>query len=411
MHLKRIPLFLLAPMQSATKRQQGLSVFLLCLLAASIPYTIHIVGGIVFFCALYALVLINFRKITSISGQYIKKWPGRCIIFALVFVLILLLSALKSKDSDALFGQLNNILSGVAVFLLIMLLKQDDRSLVFVLSSFLFSGMVCAATEIWRVARFGGACGYAWNPNVFGGYLVTLTPVAIGGFFAARNWVERLFALAAAGLTGAAIFFSLCRGSLVSVFLALLLLVWWLRRFWLLPIGLACVGILHHSAPLSLARFGSLLRGVIDTTTEQRFILWSAAWQLFKERPILGWGTGNYCLLAPGHGLSSIVMLANNQSRSCHNSYLELLAEQGAVGLAAFLLIWAAALIPIFRYLFTAGKKCDVWLAAMTAGIGAFLMQNITNSLFLHSSISLSAWLLLGLCVNRYRNLAAAGTQ
>ena len=71
-----------------------------------------------------------------------------------------------------------------------------------------------------------------------------------------------------------------------------------------------------------------------------------AAVSMFEARPILGWGYGNFDLIAPQfQGQIDIGVNGDDRLHASHNFYLSLLAEQGLVGFILFvspILYWLA---------------------------------------------------------------------
>lgn len=90
--------------------------------------------------------------------------------------------------------------------------------------------------------------------------------------------------------------------------------------------------------------------GTDQGTNQDRWILWGAGWEVFKERPLFGVGTRNFGpfaaqffnvgdLPAGGYGYTGNPGMLYN--RSLHNVYVQILCEQGIVGSIAFLWILA----------------------------------------------------------------------
>jgi len=85
-------------------------------------------------------------------------------------------------------------------------------------------------------------------------------------------------------------------------------------------------------------------------------------------------------------------------TRRSHNLYLQLAAETGIAGLAAFAVVVAFAFAGLERErrrLLTRDRK--LW--AVVCGLELALIVYLTTSLFLHAAYVRYFWLLLGLCV------------
>ncbi|NOS81407.1 MAG: O-antigen ligase family protein [Nitrospira sp.] len=89
-------------------------------------------------------------------------------------------------------------------------------------------------------------------------------------------------------------------------------------------------------------------------TGEQRWVMWQAAWQLFLAHPILGVGPGNFGPTAAEYfserGVTdmgnSFDTPAKMYGMALHNDYVQVMVEQGIVGLFAL----AALFIYFFKY-------------------------------------------------------------
>ena len=72
---------------------------------------------------------------------------------------------------------------------------------------------------------------------------------------------------------------------------------------------------------------------------QERFVLWSNTVELIKDKPLTGWGAGNWDVFFPSTGIQDIkrmAVLSKTVSRP-HNDYLWIASETGVVGLALYL--------------------------------------------------------------------------
>lgn len=108
---------------------------------------------------------------------------------------------------------------------------------------------------------------------------------------------------------------------------------------------------LYPTWPGILRRFHTLTMGlyIYETsdaqhpewsTLTQRIELWKASYLAFKEKPVLGWGTGN-AELAVDFGLKQMDSSMMNFSKRSHNQYLTLLLLWGIVGTLAFIFLYS----------------------------------------------------------------------
>jgi len=181
------------------------------------------------------------------------------------------------------------------------------------------------------------------------------------------SWKRRLLFLAAI-LYLVAIYFSFTRACMLAlVVMAVVYLVvrWNLLRM-LLPFAVIAVLLfsgymvsqnkyldysptfektVHHD------RFDDHISATIaleDASSMERFYRWIAAGFMFAEKPLLGYGPGNFYPFYKQHTVSGFeTYLSDNEERSTvHNYFLLILVEQGIIGL----LFFAALTLAIFGY-------------------------------------------------------------
>ena len=118
-------------------------------------------------------------------------------------------------------------------------------------------------------------------------------------------------------------------------------------------------------------------------STLMRLGYWRDTLQIIKSHPFIGVGPGNFNL---------------PQSRYSHNSYLQICAEVGLIGLLPFIWFLVAGAIGL-------GKKIKhppqpyIYLAG-TAASCVFLLHNIIDFSFFLPEVSMIWWLIMGLVLS-----------
>jgi tetratricopeptide (TPR) repeat protein len=148
--------------------------------------------------------------------------------------------------------------------------------------------------------------------------------------------------------------------------------------------------------------------------TDVRPMIWKATLDMIAARPLLGHGLGAYVAVSPAYRLPEYFLRpkATNVTDHAHNELLEIAAEQGLIGLAARLWLWATAVWCGFcacRRLDGVNRRC-LWglfgamLVLMLHGLVDVDLRYLPNQSLL--------WLLMGLVVgadatpNRWRRIA-----
>lgn len=188
--------------------------------------------------------------------------------------------------------------------------------------------------------------------------------------------------LVAAVVTGLAAI-ALCRGRRLQVTLFVIA-------------GLSLAGAAFATSPDAWQRMTSF-----DAKGSGRSDLWHVAWRMSGDHPIAGVGLNNFRLHSPEYvrlpGALDFVDLIAERPRVVHNTYLQLLAETGAIGLALFLLVVGACL----RAGWAAGRRferaCEPALAALARASVLAAVGVLAAAFFLSGAADKRLWLLLGL--------------
>ncbi|HVO72205.1 MAG TPA: O-antigen ligase family protein [Aggregatilineaceae bacterium] len=137
----------------------------------------------------------------------------------------------------------------------------------------------------------------------------------------------------------------------------------------------------------------------------ERLAHWQAAYTMASAQPFIGVGLGNYEAVYPEYGLPSWPRPLGH----AHNDYLNILAEAGIVGLAFYLVGWAALVYWTLRSL----HQPDPVLRGLTLGllgtwthlaVHSFVDKLYVNNLFLHIGVMLG---LLAVAYSCYRHTGA----
>lgn len=104
----------------------------------------------------------------------------------------------------------------------------------------------------------------------------------------------------------------------------------------------------------------------------ERLAHWWAAVGMFSDHPWLGVGIGNYPAVYPAYALPRW----EDPLGHAHNFYLNVAAETGLVGLAAYLLLWIAALALTYRAI---RRTTGLWRGVAVGSFGAFIHLSVHN--------------------------------
>lgn len=351
----------------------------------------------------------------------------------LAYLGTLLISLLPAQEMVSALTELAKWVEFLLVFLFVAdeFDHRDWRTLAVAL---LLAGACEGALGIYQFVYRVGPPGFIWlrgymraygtfeQPNPFGGYLGLLLPLAYaivltgwrevwealrqGILWPAEQW---LLALLTGFVMLAALVMSWSRGALVGAVGGAILVGLSLgRKVWIALVIGALVLALLGADVLALLPAGMIERAMdafryvgiqdlaaVEITDEnfaviERVAHWDAAWRMFSMRPWLGVGTGQYAVVYPSVALPRW----QDPLGHAHNYILNVLAEGGLLGAAAYGAFMLAALMAAWR----ASKRESGWRKGLALGalgmMGHLLVHSLFDNLYVHSMYLLVAMLL-----------------
>lgn len=168
------------------------------------------------------------------------------------------------------------------------------------------------------------------------------------------------------------------------------------KRFNFLFLALAFI-LLLFLMPLSRVRvIQSMSLSNFDCIrNDSRFQLWTAAVNIFKDFPILGAGPGNYGDLM--QNFSPEKLYDGTTHMHAHNTYLEVLAEMGILGLMSFL--WIFVLFFKVCYRSIRGSPNAYNISFMIMFVGVAVSELFVSTILVGVSLPVVFWFLLGMGV------------
>jgi O-antigen ligase len=145
-----------------------------------------------------------------------------------------------------------------------------------------------------------------------------------------------------------------------------------------------------------------------ESSNIERLSNWEEASHLIKKHPIIGVGIGNYSI--------NIAKLRNMDYINyrlpvyAHNTYLDILAEMGIVGLLLWLGLFAYVIWIQIINLYKRANQTDVWAGIYAIGVISSLVWFLTQSLFDTPIFSprvlpvLMVIFALGISIHKYQN-------
>lgn len=163
--------------------------------------------------------------------------------------------------------------------------------------------------------------------------------------------------------------------------------------------GLVAFGMIRVAGKQALANFMEQGETVVKKPEEQgfstahRLMTFKIAFQAFKEHPVFGIGPGNFGSYYDNYPMESLPKV---EYQTVNNQYLEVLAENGILGLAVFVLFLIILFIRSWRaFRITKNPLISAFILGATAALVGILAQyNFFSTLYI-----IYIWFLMGLLV------------
>ena len=155
-----------------------------------------------------------------------------------------------------------------------------------------------------------------------------------------------------------------------------------------------------YAPPEIRERFGNATQGEVQQQ-EGRFTLWAVGWRVAQDEPVTGIGAGNFkevsarYVLEPGTVFRTDRVIDN--PGGVHNTYLQLLAETGVIGLALYLAIVLSSLAAGLRAARTFERIGDWRMEIMARGTVVAMTGVLVANFFIGQESGKVVWLLLAL--------------
>ncbi|MFM7086620.1 MAG: IctB family putative bicarbonate transporter [Cyanobium sp.] len=240
------------------------------------------------------------------------------------------------------------------------------------------------------------------NPNLLGGYLLPILPLAVVALLRWQGRSQRLFALVALLLGVVTLVLTYSRGAWMGMVAGLgtlvLLLLWRAIRHWplfwrrtlpvLLVIGAAAVllVLVTQVEPLRV-RVMSLVAGREDSSNNFRMNVWTSVLQMIQDRPWIGIGPGNtaFNLIYP------LYQQPKFNALSSYSIPLEWTVEAGIPGLLAGAGLFLTAVRTGLAQWRAQGPLVLPSLAAVAVFV-ALAIQGLTDTIFFRPEVQLVAF-------------------
>jgi O-antigen ligase len=296
------------------------------------------------FVALFGIMILK-------KGGKIKL-HSRTFVFLIFCILIELVNSIKSSDPDIARALLINELSLVVVVMWSCSHIINPVLANKILNHIKYAGVYLCGIVIARYLKgdvyfTGSSASEGTNGlapvqiSAYMGFVCTLFFFSLMNRQESKNLFINIFFLAVSAVI---MLLSFSRGGLY--FLGIMMLLYFLfnsgrAKSYFLILLLIPVGIIVYDY-VNTKTYGLIDRRYEKEGTSGRDILIKAGWELFKSQPLSGIGTGNFNY--------TVKDLDLYQAESgAHNEFIRILAEEGILGIVAYLLFYILLFYEILK--------------------------------------------------------------
>jgi O-antigen ligase len=236
-----------------------------------------------------------------------------------------------------------------------------------------------------------------FNPRHVGATMAMLLPVGFSLLFFGRGRWLRLLSAAALATSSLILLLSQSLQAFLGLALALLLILTWRSRWFLLaiPLGpLALAGVVWAYGPSRAALALLSQDHPLGIAVVLRLDIWSRAWAMVRDMPFTGVGMNTFPVIQR-HFYPGVLLGPESHA---HNLFLQTLVDLGLPGLWA--LVWllvAFALTARRAYLATLDRELRALVVGMAGGVLAYLGYGLVDAVTLGAKPAAALFVMLGL--------------
>lgn len=337
----------------------------------------------------------TYQKKANINSEY-----KRYFIAIGLFIISMLLSALFS--GDIIYGLKRWADMWIWRFMpfvvVIFLLNNYFDAKKVMLTGFTGITLTSVYAVYQGLSGISRANGFYGHPMTLGGWLCIFLPLLLIEFFERKllgkyYWLAGLaFCICSAGLV-----FNATRGAWLAVAIvsAVLLIYYMFKNKRNLAVSIIFVALISTflvNNPKFMHRLDTIDDFDKYQSNTERILIWQSAWNMFKDHPILGVGLGQY---TENYQQKYISPQAKEPKLGhAHNNFMQMLAENGIVGFAGFVIMFGYI---ILKNLIIWFKVRDVYALMIVSATVCLLLQGFTEYNVGNSAVIKMYWLILGL--------------
>ncbi len=252
-----------------------------------------------------------------------------------------------------------------------------------------------------------------YNPNLFGGYMLSIIPsfLVIPFIFDKTklllDWkiqpVLIIIALFFGLLSTIALVLTGCRGAYIGFFFQIFVLITiiykllkpQLKKLFSGLVGFAAltVSFIIVSTASLRARIFSIFAMRTDSSNSFRFNVYHSCVQMFKDNWLLGIGCGNQNF----REIYGLYMKTGFDALSAYNIYLETAVESGIFAILSFITFLGLNIFKAVKFILSNKNMETIYVLAALLSIIGMLTHGLVDTVFFRPQIQFTFWLMVGI--------------
>ena len=240
-----------------------------------------------------------------------------------------------------------------------------------------------------------------YNPNLFGGYMLSIIPA-----FITLPFINKKLAIPAViggFLSVAALILTGCRGAYIGLFFEILILLALsykflkpeLKKLYTTLVSFAgiLISLIVMSTASLRARIFSIFAMRSDSSNSFRFNVYHSCLDMFKDNWLLGIGCGNQNF----REIYGLYMKTGFDALSAYNIYLETAVEIGIFALISFVAFIGICIAEALKFIFSAKTLEKVLVLSALLSIIGILTHGMVDTVFFRPQIQFTFWIMIGI--------------
>lgn len=227
-------------------------------------------------------------------------------------------------------------------------------------------------------------------------YIILLPAMAIFTINANNSKYQRIYSGICTIVSLLAFVYLNTRGAWLALFPVLIFIILYYVQTWKKKIAIiSCMCLLLGAGIMASPTFSSRVQSISNSDGKQqsvneRFLMWHSALQMGMDHPLMGVGMGNYETQYQQVYISPLAK--EPEQKHAHNNFMQFFAENGIVGLFAYL-----ALLTAF-FTWSWKRRKNIYAMIMFTATLDLALYSLTDYTFAGFGAMRLYWLVMGIC-------------